>query len=204
MSHRTARPETAQPPTGPRLQLFLGPEVSLGGELVEGATPAAFEAPVLRPQDLSTSHGFAIRRENLEEMAAAYDPAIEEAVLNFDDARARLRHPRRREEPSMTLIVFAVVLLSAVLVAVDADRIRRERGLAIGPANQSPAVWGVATALLWIVVLPYYLIVRNRPVAANVKTRSTGAQIGRGCLFGILLLAAVAALLFGLVYLSGR
>jgi len=47
-------------------------------------------------------------------------------------------------------------------------------------------------------------IVRNRPVAANVKARSTGAQIGRGCLFGILLLAAVAAVLFGLAYLSGR
>ncbi|OPZ41394.1 MAG: hypothetical protein BWY94_02444 [Actinobacteria bacterium ADurb.BinA094] len=100
----------------------------------------------------------------------------------------------------MTLIVFAVVLLSAVLVAVDADRIRKERGLAIGPANQSPAVWGVATALLWIVVLPYYLIVRNRPVAANVKARSTGSQIGRGCLFGILLLAAV----FGAIALLPR
>jgi len=84
VSHRTARPETAQPPTGPRLQLFLGPEVSLAGELVEGAAPAVFEAPVLRPQDLSVSHGFAIRREHLEEMAAAYDPQIEEAVLNFD------------------------------------------------------------------------------------------------------------------------
>ena len=86
MSHRTARPETAQPPTGPRLQLFLGPEVSLGGELVEGAAPAAFEAPVLRPQDLSESHGIEIRREHLEEMAAAYDPAVEEATLNFDHA----------------------------------------------------------------------------------------------------------------------
>lgn len=104
----------------------------------------------------------------------------------------------------MTLIVFAVVLLSAVLVAVDADRIRRERGLAIGPANQSPAVWGVATALLWIVVLPYYLIVRNRPVAPGAKARSGGAQVGRGCLFGLLAVLALAAVLLGLVWLSAR
>jgi len=104
----------------------------------------------------------------------------------------------------MTLLVFAVVLLSAVLVAMDAERIRRERGLAIGPANQSPAVWGLATLLLWIVVLPYYLIVRHKPVAANLKARSVGGQVGRGCLFGLLLIAVIAGLIIVLPLVFGK
>lgn len=87
-----------------------------------------------------------------------------------------------------------VVLVSALLVYADASRLRRERGLTVGPANQSPAEWAIATALLWLVVVPYYLIVRNRPVDETAKPRrSGGAQIARGCLFGLLILGAIVA-----------
>ncbi len=58
----------------------------LGLRLAAGR-PAAFEAPVLRPLDLTSTHGVAIELRHLEQMVATYDPVkIEAAALNFDYA----------------------------------------------------------------------------------------------------------------------
>lgn len=58
----------------------------LGLRLAAGR-PAAFEAPVLRPIDLTSTHGVSIQLSHLEQMAASYDPArVEAATLNFDYA----------------------------------------------------------------------------------------------------------------------
>jgi hypothetical protein len=52
-------------------------------ELSAGEAPA-LEFPALIPIDLTDTHGIEITPERLQEMAAAYDPAIEMASLNLD------------------------------------------------------------------------------------------------------------------------
>lgn len=44
----------------------------------------AMERAVLRPVDLSVTHGLALKAENLRRMVETYDPALEAAMLNFD------------------------------------------------------------------------------------------------------------------------
>jgi hypothetical protein len=64
--------------------LYCSPAVELAGEaLQEGAV---LEAAVMRPLDLTGTHGVDITLERLAEMVEAYDPAIEMATLNFDHA----------------------------------------------------------------------------------------------------------------------
>ncbi|OQC39618.1 MAG: hypothetical protein BWX64_01607 [Acidobacteria bacterium ADurb.Bin051] len=83
MSHRTE-------PTDPKSQqptpLYLAPEESLAAGLVEGGESPAYECVVLRPQDLTATHGVEIRPEHLQLLADSYDPKVEEATLNFDHA----------------------------------------------------------------------------------------------------------------------
>jgi hypothetical protein len=52
-------------------------------ELAYGESPA-LEFPALVPIDLTESHGINITLQRLQEMAAAYDPAVEMASLNLD------------------------------------------------------------------------------------------------------------------------
>ena len=52
-------------------------------ELAAGDAPI-LEFPALIPVDLTESHGITITPQRLQEMAAAYDPAIEMASLNLD------------------------------------------------------------------------------------------------------------------------
>ncbi len=52
----------------------------------EGSTAAALECAVMRPQDLSLTHGHEVRLDNLQEMVESYNPAIQVATLNFDHA----------------------------------------------------------------------------------------------------------------------
>ncbi|HYU33986.1 MAG TPA: hypothetical protein VEW48_17670, partial [Thermoanaerobaculia bacterium] len=52
-------------------------------ELAAGDAPV-LEFPALKPIDLTETHGIEITLARLEEMAAAYDPAIEMASLNLD------------------------------------------------------------------------------------------------------------------------
>jgi hypothetical protein len=49
-----------------------------------GESPLALEFPALKPIDLTETHGIEITLARLEEMAAAYDPAVEMASLNLD------------------------------------------------------------------------------------------------------------------------
>jgi len=52
-------------------------------DLAAGEAPV-LEFPALVPIDLTESHGIEITLQRLEEMAAAYDPAVEMASLNLD------------------------------------------------------------------------------------------------------------------------
>jgi hypothetical protein len=52
-------------------------------DLAAGDAPV-LEFPALVPIDLTESHGIEITLQRLEEMAAAYDPAVEMASLNLD------------------------------------------------------------------------------------------------------------------------
>ena len=52
-------------------------------DLAAGDAPA-LEFPALKPIDLTETHGIEITLQRLEEMVAAYDPAIEMASLNLD------------------------------------------------------------------------------------------------------------------------
>jgi hypothetical protein len=52
-------------------------------ELAYGESPA-LEFPALVPIDLTESHGINITPQRLQEMAGAYDPAVEMASLNLD------------------------------------------------------------------------------------------------------------------------
>ena len=71
-----APPSSPAPSSGPP-----PPITSL--ELAAGDAPA-LEFPALVPVDLTETHGIDITLQRLEEMAAAYDPAIEMASLNLD------------------------------------------------------------------------------------------------------------------------
>lgn len=59
-----------------------------GGEpnQVPAGTPRAMECAVLRPIDLSSTHGVNVTPEILRAMVSSYDPAYEAAALNFDHA----------------------------------------------------------------------------------------------------------------------
>lgn len=76
---RHAAPATERVYCSPRIDGEVRLQADVEGE-------GAFEAPVLRPIDLTDSHGVQITRQNLEQMAAAYNPSIEAAALNFDHA----------------------------------------------------------------------------------------------------------------------
>ena len=59
------------------------PTVGFTAASVAGDAPA-LEFPALIPVDLTESHGIVITPQRLQEMAAAYDPAVEMASLNLD------------------------------------------------------------------------------------------------------------------------
>jgi hypothetical protein len=83
VSHRNP----TDPPQTPPTALYLAPEETLAGRLDESPGDAvAWECPVLRAMDLTSSHGVDIRPEHLRAMADSYRPEIEEATLNFDHA----------------------------------------------------------------------------------------------------------------------
>ncbi|HVF61667.1 MAG TPA: hypothetical protein VNJ70_17815 [Thermoanaerobaculia bacterium] len=52
----------------------------------EGGGVFVLECAVMRPQDLSLTHGHELRLDNLEEMIASYDLGIQVATMNFDHA----------------------------------------------------------------------------------------------------------------------
>ncbi len=62
---------------------------------------------------------------------------------------------------SLPVVIPVMILVSALWVFQDADRIRREKGLANGPEHESPLAWAAAVLFLWIVAFPYYLVKRD-------------------------------------------
>ena len=59
--------------------------------------------------------------------------------------------------------LWVVVPVSGILVYADAKAIGARKGLlAHGIGNNSAGMWGIATVLMWIVVLPLYLVYRPR------------------------------------------
>jgi hypothetical protein len=62
------------------------PSQELAVELPPAPAAPVLETPVIHPIDLTDSHGVDFTLARLEEIAAAYDPAIEMAPLNFDHA----------------------------------------------------------------------------------------------------------------------
>lgn len=67
--------------------------------------------------------------------------------------------------------MFAIVVVSAVAVYVDAKRIGARKGLVTGIANNSPGMWAFGVIAMWILVLPIYL--------ANRDKLKTAAAAGR-------------------------
>lgn len=64
-------------------------------------------------------------------------------------------------------VVLLMVLLSGVLVYADAHAIGAGKHRLGGLADTSDVTWGIGTALLWIIVLPLYLITRPKILAAH-------------------------------------
>lgn len=68
-------------------------------------------------------------------------------------------------------MIFALVIIgTAIWVFFDAQKLTQEQKLAVGPGGQSPIIWAVATALLWLIVFPYYLYRRDKPTAKDAGT----------------------------------
>lgn len=65
------------------VRLCYAPDLDLSGRSLDDS-PTAWEVPVLRPVDLKRTKGVVITDERIDEMIASYDPAVEQAALNFD------------------------------------------------------------------------------------------------------------------------
>lgn len=82
----------------------------------------------------------------------------------------------------------------AVLIYLDAERLRRERAQGQGPWNQSPIAWALGTVLLALVVIPLYIVKREAYQGIAPANRSFFAQLARAYLWVVagLFLATVA------------
>ena len=59
-------------------------------------------------------------------------------------------------------LTFAVVVVCALGVYIDARSIGAKRGLTRGLAGTGPAMWALGTIAMWIVVFPLYLATRGK------------------------------------------
>ena len=75
------------------------------------------------------------------------------------------------------MILWLIVIGSAIWVAADASSIGARKGLIPGFFNMGPAGWFFATLLLWIIGFPGYLATRGRIKEAVALERS-GGQVG--------------------------
>ncbi len=66
----------------------------------------------------------------------------------------------------MSGFLWFIVIGSTILVALDASHLDAGKHKLGGMADTSAAVWTLGTLLLWIVVLPLYLITRPKILAA--------------------------------------
>jgi hypothetical protein len=161
-----SEPLLAQPHHPEPIRLFFAPTQGHGlGEVRLAAAERAYEAPVLRPINLSRSHGVNIRVEDLREAAAAYDPATIAAPLNFDHAWGGPSHGwcSRLWMEAETLWARFEQLSAEAVAAIESGQWPRRSsefytdhpatggyyftGLAL-LGNSTPAVWGLGPARL--------------------------------------------------------
>lgn len=64
-------------------------------------------------------------------------------------------------------LLLVVVIISAIAVGLDANTLDAGKHHLGGMADTSAIGWAAGTLLLWIVVLPLYLITRPKLVAAH-------------------------------------
>jgi hypothetical protein len=65
----------------------------------------------------------------------------------------------------MALVWLAIVVVSALLVFADAQKVTEKKQLPIGPGHQSPIAWALGVLLLWLIALPWYLWARGKALA---------------------------------------
>lgn len=74
----------ASAPTVPNPAILFGPNIDLPVRLAGAGAKRRMQRAVLRPIDLTASHGLVVKAENIHRLAATYDPTFEMAMLNFD------------------------------------------------------------------------------------------------------------------------
>ncbi|MEJ2367122.1 MAG: hypothetical protein P8Z49_01905 [Acidobacteriota bacterium] len=84
-------------------------------------------------------------------------------------------------------LIGLIVVGTSLWVLVDALNIGVKRGQMKGVASSGPVTWAVGCLLLWIIIFPWYLIVRNKYKRINDKPVDTNAAT----IFGFLLIAIV-------------
>jgi hypothetical protein len=150
------------------------PEISLEVAQLPAAQRSA-RWTILRPIDLTVSHGVNFTAEVLAEMVAGYDPAIETGTLNFDHswggrAHGRLRAPRIEADGSLSVEVYYLSdeavqgiqdggwfrLSSEIAFAHPATGGYYLRGLAL-LGQRAPGCWGLP---------PISLSAAHQPAAA--------------------------------------
>ena len=72
----------------------------------------------------------------------------------------------------MGVIVFLIVVGTAIWVWFDARTIGAHKGLVKGVADMGPFAWFLCTLFLWIIAFPVYLAKRGAIKAAAQATRS--------------------------------
>lgn len=77
-----ATPATA--PTVPNPAILFGPNIDLPVRLAGAGSKRRMQRAVLRPIDLTASHGLVVKAENIRRLVETYDPTFEMAMLNFD------------------------------------------------------------------------------------------------------------------------
>lgn len=78
------------------------------------------------------------------------------------------------------VLTFALVVVSAIGVYIDARSIGARRGLTHGLAGTGPGMWAFGTVAMWIVVFPLYLANRSKIRAiANQRGNRSGYSHGR-------------------------
>lgn len=98
-------------------------------------------------------------------------------------------------------LLFVAVI--AVLIFIDADRLRKDSQQTTGPAGQSAIAWALGALLLAFLVIPLYVVKRERFLGRGPGSFSLGAQIARGYLVALSVLAvAAAAVLVGAVLVN--
>ena len=95
----------------------------------------------------------------------------------------------------LPLVTFLIFVGSAIWVFFDAQQIHKQTGRVVG--GNSSTVWSVATLLLWLFLLPVYLLARRRHFRPAPKRRA-GPVPGVVWLIVFALLVLVVAMIWRL------